>query len=53
MDRLLHTFSTDSDVLDVNLSKLKEGTGGITYSDFSEGKYWREIAKFARRMINL
>jgi hypothetical protein len=52
-DRLLHTFSTTSDVFDKNLKKLRDNCGGPTYSDFSPGSYWRNRATSARRVINV
>lgn len=51
-DRLLHTFSTTSDIYDMNLVKIKDNCGGVTWSDFSPGSYWRNRATLARRVIS-
>jgi hypothetical protein len=50
-DRLLHTYNTDCDAFDRNLVKLLDNCGGVTFSDFSVGSYWRGKASFATRRI--
>lgn len=50
-DKLLQTFSTTSDVYNEDLHKTG-GKNGVTFSDFSEGSYWRKKpGAFARRVL--
>lgn len=50
-DRILHTYNTTCDIFDRNLTRIRTGGGGVTYSDFSPGSSWRNRANFDTRRI--
>jgi hypothetical protein len=49
-DKLLQTFNTTNTIYDEDLHATG-GKNGVTFSDFSEGSYWRNKASFARRVL--
>lgn len=53
-DRILHTFDkTNTNIVRDRYLEPTGQIGGVTYSDFSVGTYWRNHADFARRVNNL
>lgn len=50
-NKLLHTYSTTSNVYNEDNKLIEKGTGGVTYSPYTEGSYWRNKTTGARRVI--
>jgi cell wall-associated NlpC family hydrolase len=50
-NQILHTYNTKADVFDAGNNLVQKGTGGVTYSPYVEGGYWRKKTTGARRII--
>lgn len=50
-NKILHTYSTTCNIYDESLALVRTGGGGVTFSDFAPGKYWRNIAYKIKRIV--
>lgn len=46
-NKILHTYNNTADILNENLAKTG-GKGGVTYSSFAPGGYWRSKAGYCK-----